>query len=281
MSKLTVTHVSNITGNPTSAATTINNNLDAIQTAIENTLSRDGTSPNTMSADLDLNGNQILNLPSAVDDTDPVLLGDLDGLVQDIVDQVAIGPTGPQGPAGADGADGLGVPSGGTTGQLLAKASNADNDTEWVDASSGSSWAFVSSFTWSTNVTSIPFTGLGTYNEIAVVIKNMTTAGSATRKIQVSTDGGSTYLTTSGDYISVSASGAETNDTGMALISSGSTASRSCFCVISANISGHKKFAYSNNTWFHIETTSVIDALKVIASDGGNITGGVVSIFGR
>lgn len=31
------------------------------------------------------------------------------------------------------GADGLGVPKGGTTGQILAKKSNADNDTEWVD----------------------------------------------------------------------------------------------------------------------------------------------------
>lgn len=33
--------------------------------------------------------------------------------------------------------DGLGVPSGGTTGQILAKASNADNDTEWITPSGG------------------------------------------------------------------------------------------------------------------------------------------------
>jgi hypothetical protein len=38
------------------------------------------------------------------------------------------------GPPGADGADGQGVPTGGTTGQRLAKASNADFDTEWADA---------------------------------------------------------------------------------------------------------------------------------------------------
>lgn len=41
------------------------------------------------------------------------------------------GDTGPTGPAGADGA---GVEPGGTTNQLLAKASNADYDTQWVDA---------------------------------------------------------------------------------------------------------------------------------------------------
>ena len=47
------------------------------------------------------------------------------------------GPRGPTGPAGAAGADGEGVPTGGTTGQVLAKASGTDRDTEWVDAASG------------------------------------------------------------------------------------------------------------------------------------------------
>lgn len=44
------------------------------------------------------------------------------------------------GPAGADGADGtngVGVPEGGTEGQVLAKASGDDYDTEWVDQTGG------------------------------------------------------------------------------------------------------------------------------------------------
>ena len=53
------------------------------------------------------------------------------------------GETGPQGPAGADGADGVGVPSGGTTGQVLAKASGTDYDTEWVTPSAGGGMPFV------------------------------------------------------------------------------------------------------------------------------------------
>lgn len=40
-------------------------------------------------------------------------------------------------PQGDAGADGLGVPAGGTTGQLLSKVSAADNDTTWTDAPSG------------------------------------------------------------------------------------------------------------------------------------------------
>ena len=47
------------------------------------------------------------------------------------------GPTGPAGADGADGADGIGVDAGGTTGQVLAKASNTDYDTEWVDQTGG------------------------------------------------------------------------------------------------------------------------------------------------
>lgn len=77
MAKLTLNDVSNITGNPTSAAATINNNSDAIETALENTLSRDGTSPNEMNADLDMNSNRILNLPEPVNASEPLRLQDL------------------------------------------------------------------------------------------------------------------------------------------------------------------------------------------------------------
>ena len=47
------------------------------------------------------------------------------------------GPQGKQGPAGAPGPAGPGVATGGTTGQVLAKKSNASFDTEWVDLTSG------------------------------------------------------------------------------------------------------------------------------------------------
>ena len=40
----------------------INQNWDAIQTAFDNTLSLDGSTPNAMNADLDLNGNSLLNV---------------------------------------------------------------------------------------------------------------------------------------------------------------------------------------------------------------------------
>lgn len=47
------------------------------------------------------------------------------------------GPAGPQGATGPQGPAGVGVPAGGATGQVLAKASSTNFDTEWVDQSGG------------------------------------------------------------------------------------------------------------------------------------------------
>ena len=49
----------------------------------------------------------------------------------------AKGDTGDAGPAGPAGADGVGVPAGGTSGQVLAKNSGTDFDTHWVTAGTG------------------------------------------------------------------------------------------------------------------------------------------------
>lgn len=77
MAKLTLTQLASLTQ---SALATLNTNLDAIEAAIENTLSRDGTTPNTMEADLDMNSNQILNLPAAATNTEPVRKAEFDTL---------------------------------------------------------------------------------------------------------------------------------------------------------------------------------------------------------
>lgn len=53
----------------------------------------------------------------------------------------ATGSTGLTGATGPTGPSGIGVPSGGTTSQVLAKASNTDYDTQWVDPTAGSGGA--------------------------------------------------------------------------------------------------------------------------------------------
>jgi len=56
----------------------INQNFSDAADAIEKQLSRDGTTPNEMEADLDLNGNRILNLPEAISDLEPLRKMDVD-----------------------------------------------------------------------------------------------------------------------------------------------------------------------------------------------------------
>ena len=41
--------------------TALNSNFSALREALDNTLSRDGSTPNAMGADLDMNGNEIVN----------------------------------------------------------------------------------------------------------------------------------------------------------------------------------------------------------------------------
>lgn len=54
---------------------TLNDNFAKIEQAIENTLSRDGSVPNQMNVELDMNGRRIINLPSATAPTEPVTFG--------------------------------------------------------------------------------------------------------------------------------------------------------------------------------------------------------------
>jgi hypothetical protein len=88
--------------NEASAIATINANFDAIETAMEKTLSRDGTSPNTMTFVHDMNGQRLVNLSEPSVSTD--------GATKNYVDQVAgagvEGPAGTNGTNGTDGTDG-------------------------------------------------------------------------------------------------------------------------------------------------------------------------------
>ena len=65
MAKLTL----NTIGSRYGSIDALNDNFNAIETAIENTFSLDGTSPNALEADLDMNSNDILNAGEVSTDT--------------------------------------------------------------------------------------------------------------------------------------------------------------------------------------------------------------------
>lgn len=114
MSKIVLTDLVNLE-NQTTAVNAINSNNSVLETAFDNTLSRDGTNPNKMSSNLDMDSNDILNLPTPVSNFSPVRLIDLNGLRTG--GTVTVNP----------------LPTGGTVGQLLTKNSSTNFDTSWKD----------------------------------------------------------------------------------------------------------------------------------------------------
>jgi hypothetical protein len=73
LAKLTLATISS--GYASVAAQNANNDL--IEAALENTLSRDGTSPNTMGANLDMNSNKVINVTDGVNGGDAVTMRQL------------------------------------------------------------------------------------------------------------------------------------------------------------------------------------------------------------
>lgn len=92
MAKITLEDVVNLT-NENSAVNAFRVNNDTLETAFENTLSRDGTAPNQMMADFDMNSHRILNLPPPATDTEPLRRADF-------VDGGIVGPQGEKGDKG-------------------------------------------------------------------------------------------------------------------------------------------------------------------------------------
>lgn len=93
MSKISLTDATSLT-NETSFISSLNANYATIETESDSFLSRDGTSPNSMEADLDMNSYEILNigdldmnghritgLNAAVDDDEPVTLAQLEDVI--------------------------------------------------------------------------------------------------------------------------------------------------------------------------------------------------------
>lgn len=114
MTKLTLNDVGSLV-DTTTAGATINANNALIVSAVQNTLSLDGTTPNQLQTSLDVNGNQILNLPAPVGLNSPARL-------QDIVaagGTINITNTG-------------NLPVGGITNSILQKTSGADYAAGWT-----------------------------------------------------------------------------------------------------------------------------------------------------
>lgn len=72
MTRLTLSRLTQITANPSAAVDTINQNLEDIENAVEDTVSRSGQVPTYMTHELDMNSKRIINLGEPIDDNDAI-----------------------------------------------------------------------------------------------------------------------------------------------------------------------------------------------------------------
>lgn len=112
--KITLTDLVNLE-NQTSAVSAINANNAAITQAFDNTFSLDGTVPNQIESNMDMNDFQILNLPVPATGNSPLRLQDLSTF--------------------NGGGTVTNIPPGGLVNQFLAKTSNSDFAVGWEPVS--------------------------------------------------------------------------------------------------------------------------------------------------
>jgi hypothetical protein len=211
------------------------------------------------------------------------------------VDQVLdwISGTAAQGDVFYRGASGIARLAAGTAGQVLrtggAGAAPSWVDTPGVGGTGTGKWGLAATWTFSTNVAQVDFTGLVGATDILVVARGITLSVSGVLSLRVSTNNGSSYFSTSGDYVIVgSTTGAESNVTSAVLYGTNTTAARTGMQVVwGANITGAPRiitgFDSTNGVprLFVADNSNDIDAIRLIPSGGGNITGGSIYVFTR
>lgn len=150
-------------------------------------------------------------------------------------------------------------------------------------AGAGGAWTFIATNNIAAPTANLDYIDLDPYNEILVIIRNITASSSGTRQLLVSTDNGATFLTTSGDYRTISQAGVESNNTAIGFHLTPATTVKSGWAIISNfNVATYPKIVdpVLINEKIFIPTTSALNAVRVLNS-AGNMTAGDVYVFGR
>lgn len=209
MAKLDTTDLTSLTSNEASAVEAINDNFAAVEAAMEKTLSRDGTTPNEMESDLDMNGNSLINVQEI--DVENIRLngtllqndGDIltgppgekgdkgdqgdPGEKGDKGDQGDTGPTGPMDPA---------VTNNFTAG-YSATAYNAGTKSSGTFTPSPANGNLQRAVNGGAHILAVPSVGTGDSTSVIILYTNNSSAGSITTSAYSKVDGG--FTTTDGD----------------------------------------------------------------------------------
>ena len=145
-------------------------------------------------------------------------------------------------------------------------------------------WELAASWTFSSNVTQVDFTNLSAYSELRIMVRDITLSVSGVLVLQVSSDNGSTWKTTSGEYSFFSDAGVSTDNTLIGIYSTIATAVRSgVVYIIGWNLAQPKPVWVSRSTAIGlvINDAEACNAIRAIPNNGGNMTGGSIYVYGR
>jgi hypothetical protein len=130
------------------------------------------------------------------------------------------------------------------------------------------------------------FIDLGACSDLRVITRGLTADGAGARMLLVSTDNGSTFLNTTGDYVGIAGNGLETNYPNLLFQNTGTTAGLSGVILIEgfnmSNIKSVRSNFFGSDAVMTrlIPTTSPLNAIQV-RSTVGNLTGGTIWVLGR
>jgi hypothetical protein len=174
----------------------------------------------------------------------------------------------------------------GTFDAEVIETAAADSAQDGAVLSVSGRWTLVGSWTHSVNVPYVDFIGLAGYTEIRVLTRLLTTASGGTRSLRVSTDNGSTFLSSSGSYISVADAGDEVNATFIPT-SALTSAARSGevwfkgWNLTDIKIAQIRHHVTGSTRQYLIPTSSPLNAVRIIDLTAGDLTGGSIYVFAR
>lgn len=151
---------------------------------------------------------------------------------------------------------------------------------------SGGTWTFIETITFA-GAAQYDSINLGSYNEIRIFVRGVVLSGSSRIVARVSTDNGATFLSSSGDYVAIASTGAETNDTVIdQFYFSASTSARTGEIIIRGFNMTRQKTVWSllgspAGFSYIIPTTTALNAIRILALSGANLNSGSAFIFGR
>lgn len=182
-------------------------------------------------------------------------------------------------------------PTGGTNGQVLGLVSGVP---AWIDQTGGgggggggANWTLAGSVTITTPVANIDFVDLDGANEILVLVGKLagvTTSVSAIRQVLFSTDNGVSFFNASGEYRQINTNGTLTAISAAASHITNASVGRSVFCHLrNARTLNCPKVSITNNgnTMFVADDANAVNAIRVSATSGADLTGGDVLVYVR